>query len=143
MRLDKIQAAGVLAFGDIGYRGKCPVETLEQTTFFGRVRRQYPETWGRLALHPRNEALLKGGQFAAIQRHKAEGMTPGAVDIVIPGAPAFVCEMKRRDHTKSKWQDGQEDYLIAAHQAGAFACVALGCEAAWEAFEIWRTQHVG
>jgi len=48
--------------------------------------------------------------------------------------------MKRQDHTKSKWQPGQLEYLEAAHYAGAFVCVALGWEAAMEAVEDWLEQ---
>jgi len=70
-------------------------------------------------------------------KQKAEGMTPGASDIVIPASVSFVCEMKRQDHTKSKWQDGQIAYLDAAQRAGAFTCVALGNLGALEAFEAW------
>jgi hypothetical protein len=29
------------------------------------------------------------------------------------------------------------EYLCAAHKAGAFVCVAFGCDAAWEAFGEW------
>ena len=124
-------------YGDQKYRGDCPTESAEQMTFFARLRREYPDTYGKTAIHPRNEQQLKGGQFRAISRHKAEGMTTGAADIIIPGNPAFVCEMKRKNHTKSKWQDGQMEYLEAAHNTGCFVCVALGCDAAWEAFQDW------
>lgn len=71
-------------------------------------------------------------------------MATGASDVVIPGAPAFVCELKRRDHTKCTWQGGQQEYLRASQDAGAFACVALGWEAAWQAFGDWlalQKQH--
>ena len=125
-------------FGDPDWRGKCPVEAVEQVTFFARLRREFPETWGRLALHPRNEGLKKGSQFSAVAKHLAEGMNPGAADIIIPAAVSFCCELKRRDRTRSAWQDGQVDFLTAAHAAGAFAGVALGHEAAWEAFQKWR-----
>lgn len=125
-------------FGDTDYRGKCPLESAEQITFFNRLRREHPNTYGRIAVHPRNEQQLRGGQFRALARHKAEGMADGASDIIIPGALTFVCELKRKDHTKSKWQDGQVEYLEAAHNAGAFVCVALGYDAAWKAFEEWR-----
>ena len=128
-------------YGDTGFRGKCPVESLEQITFFRRVRDAYPDSYGLTALHPRNEGQKTGGQFGAVSRHKAEGMTPGASDIIIPGRVTFVCEMKRRDRTQSEWQDGQIEYLTAAHNAGAFACVALGCDAAWEAFQEWLAEH--
>lgn len=124
-------------FGDITFRGECPQESMEQITFFNRVRREHPLTWGLLALHPRNEGLKSAGQLQTVMRHKAEGMTPGAADVIIPGAPTFVCEIKRRDHTKSAWQDGQVEYLSVANAAGCFACVALGVDGAWGAFQEW------
>lgn len=125
-------------YGDVSFRGKCPKEDVEQVSFFNRLRKEYPTSWGILALHPRNEGLKEKGQFSTVIKHKAEGMTAGASDIIIPGCPGFVCEMKRRDHTLSAWQDKQEDYLLAAQQAGAFACVALGAVGAWKAFEAWE-----
>ena len=128
---------GIRIYGDLAFRGPCPREEVEQASFFNRIRREYPDTWGALALHPRNEGLLVKGQFSSVAKKKAEGMTKGAADIIIPGAPAFVCELKRQDHTKSAWQDGQQDYLSAAINAGAFACVALGAMAAWQALEDW------
>ena len=124
-------------YGDTSWRGKCPSEAMEQMTFFNTLRREYPATWGLLALHPRNEGQRKGGHINAMVQHKAEGLTPGASDIIIPARVSFVCEMKRQDHTQSKWQPGQIEYLEAAHNAGAFACVALGWDAAWQAFGEW------
>jgi hypothetical protein len=129
-----LKQCSVKVYGDTSWRGKCPTETVEQVTFFGRLRRQYPETWGRLAIHPRNEGKRTAQQT---QRAKAEGMTAGTSDIVVPGSPAFVCELKRRDHTLSKWEPGQLDYLETAERAGCFVCVALGADAATEAFEEW------
>lgn len=128
-------------YGDTSWRGKCPAESVEQTSFFNHLRREFPDTYGTIAIHPRNEGLVRGGQFSAIIKHKAEGMVAGAADIVIPAAPAFVCELKRRDHTQSKWQDGQIAYLTAAWKAGAFVCVALGAVAAWEAFSEWHVSR--
>ena len=113
---------------------------VEQSSFFSRLRKEYPDSYGIIALHPRNEGLVQGGQFHAVTKYRIEGMSKGAADIIIPGAPSFVCEMKRRDHTQSKWQDGQVAYLEAAQSAGAFACVALGAVAAWAAFVEWQTK---
>ena len=124
-------------YGDQSFRGKCPVESMEQMTFFNRLRMAHPATYGLLAIHPRNEGQLRGGQFAAISKHRAEGMSKGASDVVIPGVLSFVCEIKRRDHTKSKWEECQPEYLAAAQSVGAFACVALGADAAWQAFSDW------
>lgn len=124
----------IKVFGDINYRGKCPAETAEQITFFNWLRKEYPE-YGAIAIHPRNE-----GKRTNIQAmfHKAEGMTSGASDIIIPANPAFVCEMKRRDHTKSNWEEGQEQYLIDCKKQGAFVCVALGANGAKEAILEWK-----
>lgn len=127
----------VPVFGDVSFRGKCPKEEVEQASFFARLRREYPASWGLIALHPRNEGLKVGRQFSSVIKHQAEGMAKGAADIIIPASPAFVCELKRQDHTLSQWQDGQREYLSAAADAGAFACVALGAAAAWNAFEVW------
>lgn len=124
-------------YGDISFRGKCPRESAEQITFFNQLRSNYPESYGRIALHPRNEGQLIGGQLSSIDKQKAEGMSVGASDIVIPGAPTFVCELKRQDHTVCAWQDGQREYLEASNNNGAFVCVALGWKAAWEAFNDW------
>lgn len=138
MNLAQLQSLPFAVYGDLNFRGKCPREDVEQVTFFNRLRSAYPETWGRLALHPRNEGLKTGGHIRAVARHRAEGMTPGSSDIIIPGHPAFVCEMKRRDPTQSAWQDGQIEYLVAAQNAGCFACVAFGADAAWQALLDWN-----
>lgn len=122
-------------FGDTSFRDKkCPSEALEQVTFFNRIRREYPETWGVIATHIRNEGKASVNQRV---RQKAEGMTPGASDIIIPGKTTFVCELKRRDHTICKWQAGQKEYLTTAQELGAFACIALGADGAMEAFKKW------
>ena len=121
-------------YGDQEYRNKkCPVESAEQITFFNTLRRDYPEL-GRIAIHPRNEGKRTANQA---QRQKAEGMTAGAADIIIPGSPAFVCELKRTDHTLCAWEPDQLEYLATAQTMGAFVCVALGHKAALEALEIW------
>jgi hypothetical protein len=130
--------AGILVFGNQDFRGKCPTESVEQVSFFNRLRREHPDTLGALAIHPRNEGLKTRGQFSSVAKHAAEGMTAGAADIIIPGRVSFVCELKRKDRTQGAWQDGQVAYLSAVHAAGGFACVALGCEAAWDALEYWR-----
>ena len=121
-------------YGSRRYRGDCPPESAEQVTFFNHLRRQYPNTWGVIAMHPRNEGKRRHQQTA---RQKAEGMTPGASDIIIPGASTFVCELKRMDHTKSKWEVDQLMYLEQCRDAGAFVCVALGWEAAMRAVDAW------
>lgn len=128
-------------YGDLSYRGKCQPESFEQVSFVNHVRQKYPQTYGRIIIHPRNEGLKERGQFSTVAKHAAEGMTKGAADIVIPAAPAFICELKRLDHTKCAWQSGQIEYLEAARATGAFVCVALGAVAAVQAFEEWRSRY--
>ena len=122
---------GIKVYGDITFRGDCPSETVEAVTFFAKIRREYPGTYGKVITHIRNEGARSYQQTA---KQKAEGMTKGAPDILIPGSPAFCCELKRQDHTKSKWQEGQQEYLLTAQELGAFSCVALGYKAAYDAF---------
>lgn len=133
---------GVLLYGDPTWRGVCPKEGMEQVTLLNWLRREMGDV-GSLAIHPRNEQQLRAGQHAGMIRQKAEGMTPGASDLIIPGNPAFVCELKRQDRTKSRWEDGQLDYLRAAAATGCFACVALGHAAAIDAVRDWqkKTRH--
>jgi len=121
-------------YGDTDYRGACPKEALEQVTFFARLRRQYPDTLGLIGVHVRNEGKRNLLQAA---KEKSEGMTTGAPDIIIPGAPTFMCELKRRDHTASSISDHQLAFLRASQAAGCFVCIALGVDAAWEALHAY------
>jgi len=124
-------------FGDPAYRGPCETENAAQVTLFAAIRRQWPNTWGKLAFHPRNEGKRTIGQA---MWQKAEGLTEGTVDLIIPTIQPLVLELKRKDHTKSKWQPGQVEYLEAAQDAGAWACVALGFDAAWKAVKTWHDE---
>ena len=138
MKLKSIPES-IMIYGDINHRdAKCPLESVEQITFVSWVRKQYPGTHGITLYHPKNEGKLKDGQFTAITKDRAMGMSKGACDIVVPGSPAFCMEVKRVDHTKSKISNEQIAYLLAAQQAGAFSCIALGHKAAIEAFNDWQ-----
>ena len=121
-------------YRDPSYRSKsCPTESAEQITFFNVLRSKYPDI-AQLAIHIRNEGKRTHDQT---NRQKAEGMNAGASDIIIIGSPVFVCELKRKDHTLCRFQPGQLEFLEASKQADAFACVALGHEAALNAVEEW------
>lgn len=118
---------------DSGYRGECPRESAEQVTAVAYMRKHCPTV-----VHIRNEGARSFNQAA---RQQAEGMTKGASDIVIPGSPAFVCELKRKDKTKSRLSKEQKSYLEQCEATGAFACVAYGHEQAIEAFKQWLADH--
>ena len=70
----------IKVFGDTTYRNKkCPSEGAEQITFFNYIRKLEPT-----AVHIKNEGKRTYSQVSA---EKAQGMTPGAPDIIIPGCP--------------------------------------------------------
>jgi len=127
----------IKVFGNMDFRGDCAKEDLELITFFNQLRIKYPKL-AQVAIHPDNEGLVFGTGFNNHTRQKAKGaIRNGAADIIIVGCPSFVCEIKRKDHTKSRWQDGQLDFLQTSQELGAFVCVALGYEAALEAVNNW------
>lgn len=128
----------ITVFGDASFRGNCPLEANEQKLFISYLRTKYPKTYGAIVVHNRNEGKRSFQQAA---RFKADGMTKGASDIMIPANPPFVCEMKRKDHTKSQWKDRQQEYLIACKELGAFSCLALGYDGAVKAFEDYLAKH--
>ena len=131
MNLKKL--SNIKIYGDIKCRDKnCPTESQEQMTFFNMIRSILPHTYGRTAFHQRNESKRSYKQASF---HKAEGMTKGVPDIVIPGKVTFLCELKRQDHTLCRISDEQIKYLEVAQKMGAFCCVALGWESALAAFE--------
>ena len=116
-------------YGNRNFRGDCPKEDAELATFFNQLRKTYPEV-ARRAWHTENEGKK---HFAQAASSKLKGELSGVSDIVIAGTPTFICEMKRRDHTKSSWQAGQIPFLSSCHEAGCFVCVALSWEGAMEA----------
>lgn len=130
---------GIKIYGNLEYRDKqCPLEAAEQMTFVNRVRREFPDTHGRTLFHAKNEGKLIKGQFQSITKDKAMGMVTGCVDIHDHGSPSFCMELKRKDPTLSSISNEQINYLLAAQNNGSFVCLALGHEAAWEAFNDWR-----
>lgn len=132
------QSSPVPIYGDIKWRGKCPLEGTEQASAFNWLRIHYPQYWA-VAVHIRNED--QGSARKAIRIKAEGGFVKGASDIQIPGCPSMCCEMKRKDITKSQWQTGQKEYLSAASDVGAFACVALGAEGFALAFSEWLSSQ--
>lgn len=124
---------GIWVYGDKKFTGVCALEKHEIRTFFVLLRHAHPQL-GLIAFHARNEGKRPGWRGT---QHKLEGMVTGVSDIMIPGCPSFVCELKRRDHTKSEITKAQIDYLQACKTAGSFVCIALGADAAIEAVGKW------
>lgn len=122
--------------GDVSYRGNCPSEDAEQITFFNELKRRWPDTLGKVAFHPHNEGNATSSEdaYRLVFKKKVMGMATGASDIIIPGINCVI-ELKRRDHTKSKWQKGQEEYLKICKALGASVYVSLGWEPAIKMLE--------
>ena len=123
-------------YGDQSYRGDCPTEDAEHTTFVNAVRRCYPKA-AAVMVHVKNEGSRTHGQAAW---DKARGLNKGAADFIFAGSPSLVIEMKRRNPMKSRLQTGQVEFLQAAHEQGADVCVALGWESALEAVRAWQAR---
>lgn len=114
------------------YTGPCPSENAVQVTFFNRIRREYPDTYGKIATHIKNEGKRTRQQAA---KDKADGMVKGASDIVIPAGVPFVFEVKKKCmKTAAPLTKDQQEYLEAAARLGAFAGIAYGIDALWEAW---------
>lgn len=120
-------------YGDLSFRGPCPLEEAEQMTLINRLRATLPAV-ALATTHVANEGKRTPQQA---KRAKALGMQRGFADVIIAGNPALVIELKRRDHTKSRWQTGQLEALEAAQGLGACVCVALGWEGAMLAVKDW------
>ena len=117
------------------YRGDCPKEADEQATFIKYLRTAYPQTYGAVVVHVENEGKRT---YRQAQHAKNQGQNKGASDILIPVSHPFVCELKRKDRTKSRASDEQIKYLNAASKMGSFACIAYAYDAALQAFTEWK-----
>lgn len=111
--------------------GKHPSEAAEMATFFS----QLPDNLKRIALHIRNEGSMSHAQVMKLKI--GGGYIKGASDIIIPGNPTFVCEMKSLSKT-SRVAREQKEYLNAAADNGAFAVLAYGYKSALEAVKDWE-----
>lgn len=123
----------IKVFGDVSYRGESPSEASEQATFLNRLRVQYPALFA-IAVHIKNEGKRSMSQ---VSKDKAQGLKKGAPDIMIPCSPPILIELKQKNHTKSRWQTGQQEFLIAAQEQGAFVCVAIGADGAMLAIQYY------
>lgn len=119
-------------------------ETWHQKQFFSFIRVAYPNSYGRVAFHAKNESRRNYGQ---VYFDKSQGLTKGVSDIIIPGNPTFVCELKKSNLTEktitsSKHWVEQLKYLETCRKLGAFVCLARGYKGAEQAFNEWKKNQV-
>lgn len=110
-----------------------PSERDEQVTFFNQLRKNMPHL-GAVAIHIKNEGKRNINQ---VQEDKANGMVTGAVDIVIPGCPTLLIELKKRSKS-AKAKPEQLAYMKAADELGCISYLCYGWEAAMEAVKEWE-----
>lgn len=111
---------------------KVPSESIEQITFFNQLRKHYPEL-SKIAIHIKNEGKKSIGEA---MKDKAEGLVSGAPDIMIPGSPTLMIEMKKQSKS-ARVSQNQKDYMNNAVANGAMCFVCYGWEMAWVALEKW------
>lgn len=121
----------IKVYGDINYRGTCAKEDSEVQTIVNQVRKRYPQV---LFTHIKNEGKRTKAQM---DFDKSMGLLGGVSDLVFFGNPMMVMEVKRKDHTLSKWQPYQQEFLIETQKQGVVSCVCFGWEAGMEAVEDW------
>lgn len=122
-------------YGDLSFRGASHKEDYVLSSLIDDIRRNYPDTYGLLAFHPKNEGKRTASQSRV---DKMKGLTKGVCDLVIPGNPTLFLEIKIQDHTKASWSNPEQlAFLKAAHDAGAYVCLAFGYEASIRCFNDW------
>lgn len=131
--------------GDVTYRGECNHEDADLASFFAWVRYEYP-LYRHFIFHPENEMKVDGGKsYAYHAKSKAKGRLDGISDIIcLPiskGAPAFICELKRKNITKSLNSPKSKQHFLnqllllsSQKEAGNIAIVAFGLDAVKAAF---------
>lgn len=134
-QLKRLAVAGVPVYGDLDHRDEnCPLEDAELETFVNQLRKHHPKL-ATLFIHIPNEGQRTQDEVQILRRKGA--LNKGAVDGLILADVSFVGELKREDHTLSVIYDEQIRFLITAHEAGAFAFLALGWRNYWRALEDW------
>lgn len=122
----------IKVYGDLSYRNpKTAREDSEAQTLVNQIRKRYPHV---LFMHIKNEGKKTKAQA---DFDRSMGMMQGASDFIFLGSPAMCLELKRKDHTLSKWQPNQQLFLIKAQDQGCFCAVAFGWEAGMQAVEDW------
>lgn len=140
----RVTAAGIPIYGDVNYRGASEAEDGDLIEFFNGLKYDYPVI-SRIAIHTKNEGKRDTQEKQReAKRDKMKGaLLRGTVDVIIPGGPAFIMELKRKNYLHSKIDDDQILYMQRSKRAGAFVCVCLGYDAAFKALDEWLKLSFG
>lgn len=139
MNIPELRKAGIMVYGDTGFRGVSPKEDAELITFMSWLAREYPQF---PALHVKNEKKRNGKDFLELASERKKGaIIKGWPDVVIAGFPTLFIELKLRDHTQSTVSKEQLVFLQRASDVDCWAVVALGWEAAVNCFMDWLKEN--
>jgi len=119
-------------FGTLKKSNDNPKEDYVLSSIVSRIRIDYPNTYGLVAFHVKNESKRTTGQTRA---DKAKGLTKGVSDLIVIGNPTLCMEIKCDD--SCYFESGQLEFLEQAQKNGAFVCLAVGYDGAKEAFNHW------
>ena len=124
-------------FSDLPKATTNPAEDYVLSSLISRIRTLYPDTYGLVAFHVKNESKRTQGQIKA---DKIKGLTKGVSDLIVIGNPTLCMEIKKDN--SCRFESGQLEFLQQAQKGGAFVCLAIGYDGAKAAFEHWLTlQH--
>lgn len=149
---ERTKELSIPIYGDIKFRGNSNKEDDDLVSFFSWIRFNYPQ-YKNLVFHPEMEMMVNGGRsYAYYARSKSKGRLDGMGDIVcLPinkNAPAFICELKRKNAGKSLASKAlklhylhQVDLLADQLKHGNQVCVAFGFDAAKNAFEEYVKEN--
>lgn len=113
---------------------KAPSESAEMATFFNKL----PSHIKSVAIHVRNEGVR---DYRLVSKMRMEGgFIKGCPDIIVPGCPTLLIEMKSRAKA-SRLSKEQVSYMDSAKSLGAMCCVCYGYEAALQAIQVWEAQQ--
>lgn len=119
-------------FGNLPKSTSNPAEDYVLSSVVSRIRKDYPNTYGLVAFHVKNESKRTTTQ---IKIDKLKGLTKGVSDLIVIGNPTLCMEIKKDN--SCRFEDGQLQFLEQAQKGGAFACLAIGYQGALDAFHHW------
>lgn len=150
--IESAESYGIQIYGDIKFRGDCRQEDPELAFMFQYLKNKYPQ-YESLMFHVPNEwSPIGGSSYAHYNIMISKGYKPRIADFIcLPVSsnhPAFVCEMKRLDISKSLNSKDRKKHFIeqlmlleSQKQHGAFACIALGGDNGIKAFEKYLEEY--
>ena len=115
---------------DSGYRGDCPLEDTDLINLVSWFDHNYPHLSSLLVHVPNESKIPVQGRV----KLRMKGLKSGVQDLILfkkQGGYSGLClELKRKDRTKSKVNQNQEDYAAEFSEEGFYCTFCYGLEEA-------------